>query len=252
MSVRFRSAPWVALLAILTSMPAPADSSWETLQFITEEFPPYNYTEGGVARGIAVDLLLESAAAAGLALQRKDIRAYPWARGYQMAQKGPGIALFAMTRSAEREHLFKWVGPVIATRVVLLARKDRQLKVDRPAALAAYQIGAIRDDIGHQLLSAQGIEAKNIQLFSSAVSVANMLDMGRIDLWAYDETTARWFIKMLELDNSRFEVVYLLKEGNMYYAFSPDVDDKPLERLQNGLDQLKQQRRYREIIDLYQ
>ncbi|MGH8605458.1 MAG: substrate-binding periplasmic protein, partial [Gammaproteobacteria bacterium] len=224
MAVRLHSALWFVLLSILAPVPGQAESSWESLQFITEEFPPYNYTEGGVARGIAVDLLIESAEAAGLALQRKDIRSYPWARGYQMAQKGPGIALFAMTRSAEREHLFKWVGPVISTRVVLLARKDRQLKINQPAALAAYQIGAIRDDIGHQLLKTLGIGANNIQLFSSAVPVANMLDKGRIDFWAYDETTARWFIKMLQLDNSRFEAAYLLKEGNMYYAFSPDVD----------------------------
>jgi len=251
MSLRFHQALLVVLLATLVPLPGQADSTWESLQFITEEFPPYNYTEGGVARGISVDMLIESAEAAGLVLERKDIRSYPWARGYQMAQKGPGIVLFAVTRSAEREHLFKWVGPVIATRVVLLARKDRQLKVDQPADLAAYRIGAIRDDIGHQLLNALGIEAKSIQLFSSAVSIANMLDKGRIDFWAYDETTARWFIKKLELDNSRFEAVYLLKEGNMYYAFSPDVDDQQLKLLQGGLDKLKQQQRYLEIINQY-
>jgi len=88
MSLRHFQVLTTLLLAALIPSRLHAESAWETLQYITEEFPPYNYTEGGVARGISVDILLESAHAAGLFLERKDIRSFPWARGYQMVQKG--------------------------------------------------------------------------------------------------------------------------------------------------------------------
>lgn len=228
-----------------------AESAWENLDFITEEYPPYNYTESGIARGITVDILLESAALVALPLERRNIRSMPWARGYQMAQKGPGVMLFSMTRTNDREHLFKWVGPIVPSRIVLLAHRDQQFKLTAPGDLSAYKIGVIRDDIGHQLLNQLGIENKDLQISSSAVGLANMLERGRIDFWAYDEITAIWFIKKLGLDSTRFGAAYTLKDGEMYYAFSLDTDDTQISALQQGLDKLKQQQRYLDIVNAY-
>lgn len=251
MTPRFFWALMFLLLAVFQAGTALGENGWRSLHVYTEEFPPYNYTESGIARGISVDVLLEAAEAAGLPLERKDIRSLPWARGYQMVQKGPGVLLFAMTRSTAREPLFKWVGPIIATRVVLMARKARNIKVKAVDELAKYQIGAIRDDIGHLLLRDLGIAEQDLQLSANAVSIAHMLSKDRIDLWAYDEVTAAWFIKRLGLNSGDYEAAYVLKDGEMYYAFSPDVDDQPLQQLQSGLDKLKQQQRYLDIINQY-
>lgn len=251
MSRRFLQVLLACLLGFLPLRLALAENGWQALQAYTEEFPPYNYTESGIARGITVDVLLEAAEAAGLPLERRNIRSLPWARGYQMVQKGPGVLLFAMTYSEARAPLFQWVGPIIATRVALIAHKSRQIKVNAPADIAAYQIGAIRDDIGHQLVSELGIADQDLRLSADAVSIASMLGNGRIDLWAYDETTAFWFIKRLGLNSTDFETVHVLKDGEMYYAFSRDVDAEPLRQLQVGLDRLKKQRRYLDIINQY-
>lgn len=243
----------LALISLCLICPAllHADAKWESLDFITEEFPPYNYTESGIARGIAVDILLEAATSAGLPIERRDIRALPWARGYQMARKGPGVLLFTMTRTAEREQQFKWVGPIVPSRIVLLARKDRQLQISQPADLSAYRIGVIRDDVGHQLLNRLGISDSQLQISASAIQLANLLHNNRIDLWAYDETTAYWFIRNLDLDSHNFSPAHVLKEGEMYFAFSLDTNAAQLLRLQHGLNALKQQPRYLEILDSY-
>ena len=225
-----------------------AESTWENLDFITEEYPPYNYTESGIARGITVDILLESAALMALPLERRNIRSMPWARGYQMARKGPGVLLFSMTRTNDREHLFKWVGPIVPTRIVLLGRRGQQFKL---GDLSTYRIGVIRDDIGHQLINQLGIGNQQLQISSTAVGLANMLERGRIDFWAYDEITAIWFIKKLGLDSSHFTAAYTLKDGETYYAFSLDTDDAQISVLQNGLDKLKQQQRYLDIVNAY-
>ena len=228
-----------------------ADAKWESLDFITEELPPYNYTESGIARGIAVDILLEAAAGAGLPIARRDIRSLPWARGYQMVKKGPGVLLFSMARTDERGPQFKWVGPIMANRIVLLARKDRQLQISQPADLSAYRIGVIRDDIGHQLINRLGVSDSQLHISASAIQLANLLHNSRIDLWAYDETTAYWFIRNLDLDSHNFTPAHVLKEGEMYFAFSMDTNAAQLLRLQHGLNALKQQPRYLEILDSY-
>ena len=64
----------------------------------------------------------------------------------------PGM-LFAIARTDERGPQFKWVGPIMPSRILLLARRDRQLSVARPADLSTYRIGVIRDDVGHHLLN---------------------------------------------------------------------------------------------------
>lgn len=228
-----------------------AEAKWESLDFITEEFPPYNYTESGIARGITVDILLEAAASAGLPIARRDIRSLPWARGYQMARKGPGVMLFSMTRTEARGPQFKWVGPIMPSRIVLLARKDRQLQIKQPADLSAQRIGVIRDDVGHHLLNNLGIGDNNLHISASAIQLANLLHNSRIDLWAYDETTAYWFIRNLDMHSHDFTPVHVLKESAMYYAFSLDTDAAQLTRLQNSLNALKQQQRYQQILDSY-
>ncbi|WP_282875140.1 substrate-binding periplasmic protein [Pseudomonas peli] len=228
-----------------------AEAKWESLDFIAEEFPPYNYTESGIARGITVDILLEAAASAGLPIARRDIRSLPWARGYQMARKGPGVMLFSMTRTEERGPQFKWVGPIMPSRIVLLARKDRPLQIKQPADLSAHRIGVIRDDVGHHLLNKLGISDNQLQISASAIQLANLLHNSRIDLWAYDETTAYWFIRNLDMHSHDFTPVHVLKESAMYYAFSLDTDAVQLTRLQNSLNALKQQPRYQEILDSY-
>ena len=228
-----------------------ADAKWESLDFITEEFPPYNYTESGIARGITVDVLLVAAETAGLPLERRDIRSMPWARGYQMARKGPGVMLFAMARTDERGPQFKWVGPIMPSRIVLLARKDRQEHLTQPLDLNAQRIGVIRDDVGHHLLNSLGIADNQLRISASAIQLANLLHNNRIDLWAYDETTAYWFIRNLDMRSQDFIPVQVLKEGAMYYAFSLDTDAVQLTRLQNSLNALKQQPRYLEILNSY-
>lgn len=228
-----------------------AEAKWESLDFITEEFPPYNYTESGIARGITVDILLEAAASAGLPIARRDIRSLPWARGYQMARKGPGVMLFSMTRTESRSPQFKWVGPIMPSRIVLLARRDRQIQIKQTADLSAQRIGVIRDDVGHHLLNNLGISDNNLHISASAIQLANLLHNSRIDLWAYDETTAYWFIRNLDMHSHDFTPVHVLKESAMYYAFSLDTDAVQLTRLQNSLNALKQQPRYLEILDSY-
>ena len=137
------------------------------------------------------------------------------------------------------------------SRIVLLARKDRQEHLTQPLDLNAQRIGVIRDDVGHHLLNSLGIADNQLRISASAIQLANLLHNNRIDLWAYDETTAYWFIRNLDMRSQDFIPVQVLKEGAMYYAFSLDTDAVQLTRLQNSLNALKQQPRYLEILDSY-
>lgn len=211
----------------------------EPLSFITEAYPPYNFSDDNILRGIAVDLLVIASQDTAQPVQRGQIRLMPWARGYRTVLSTPNTVLFATTRTAERERLFKWAGPIAAIRVVLLARKADKIRIQSAADLQRYRIGVIHEDIGEQSLLALGVAKQQLQISANADALSRQLHAGRIDLWAYEENVARWFLRNANLDQDDFESVYLLQQGELWYAFNPQVSDEKIQQLQKALDKLR-------------
>jgi polar amino acid transport system substrate-binding protein len=219
--------------------PLTSASELDKLDYITESYPPYNFKSDGELKGIAVDLLLAATKKASASLTAQNIKVFPWPRAYNMATLGPNIVLFSTTRTEEREQRFNWAGPISPTRIVLLAKKSSAIVINSADDIKKYTVGAIPNDIGDQLIKKAGVDSSAIKHIAKADSLAKMLEADRIKLWAYEENVARWFIKEAGLNNSDFEAVYTLKESDLYYAFSKDIDISTLELLQKAIDDVK-------------
>lgn len=227
--------------------------SLDDLTLITEEYPPFNFTEYGLHRGIATDALIEMLGAAGTLISHKDIASLPWARGYRIARRGPMVLLYSMTRTEAREKLFKWVGPIVEAKIVLLAKKSSKIALDRLDQLNDQQlkVGVVLDDVGHQLLQQQGINDRLITPLNQGAYLAQMLMEGRIDLAAYDELVIDWYLRQAGADPREFIPVHTLETSGYYYALSFDTSDELVALLQKELDRLKQRGRLEEIVKSY-
>ena len=229
----------------------PAAVSAAPLAILTEEFPPYNYTEDDRLRGISTDILRLMLAQAGMDVPAQSFQVLPWSRAYQDALSHPGALLFSVTRTQEREGLFKWIGPIAPNRNVLLARKDRRLDISDFQQAQDLRVGAIRDDAGEQLLVARGYPPKWIDLTSDARSNMLKLESGRIDLFAYPETVFKWMVAQSGKNVDDYETVFVLHEGHVYFAVNKNTPDEIVEKLQKSLDALKESGKVQEIIDSY-
>ena len=159
--MRQRGIIQAVLLAALVLTPLTVRSaSLDQLTLLSEEYPPLNYTDDGIREGIATDLRVEMLAASGSLKSHKDIASIPWARGYGIVRRKADTLLYSMTRTAAREQLFQWVGPILQSEIVLLARKDRQLTISSLAEIESkkLRIGVVLDDVGHQLLLEKGVD----------------------------------------------------------------------------------------------
>ena len=58
----------------------------ENINFMTEEYPPFNFFSKGEVTGFGVDILLELIKELKINKSRKDIKLLPWARGYKYVQ----------------------------------------------------------------------------------------------------------------------------------------------------------------------
>lgn len=210
------------------------------LSFYTEEYPPYNFTENGQLKGLAVDYLLLASERANSSIDTSMIKVQPWPRAYRNAVIKPGSVLFSTTRTAIREPLFKWAGPIGVTRVVVLAKRTKQIVIRNSSDLAQYRIGVVRDDVGEQLLLELGVPRDSMSDSTVPETLAKQLAKNRIDLWAYEENVAVWWLRKSGYDKEDFEVVHVLSEGELYYAFHKDLPDVLVNQLQEGLDGVKE------------
>jgi ABC-type amino acid transport substrate-binding protein len=106
--------------------------------------------------------------------------------------------------------------------------------------LRKYRIGVVSKDLSEQLLKEMGIMEKNIDRVASGETNLMKLNRGRIDLWNYEASVAKWIISKSGFRVEDYEVVYVLRtELSSHYAFHRDTDDGIIKKFQNALDALK-------------
>jgi len=144
-----------------------------------------------------------------------------------------------MTYTKERAKLFKLVGPVIPSTNSIIAKKSSHLKINSVSDMNHLKIGVIREDIGDHLLKGLKVKRRAIKREKNPQKMIAKLEKGRFDAIAYADDITFYNMKLMGIDSSKYETVYTLKEGAMYYAFHKDTDDRILHQLQKALDQLK-------------
>ncbi len=227
------------------------------LSFFTESYPPANYLKDDKISGYAVEILLAASKIVGQEIKMSQITLQPWARSYRTVLTQGNTVLFSTTRSNHREKLFKWAGPIADTEIVVFARKDSNISINSAMDMANYRIGVIRDDIGEQTLLTMGMPRDAMQEANSVTHLAEQLMKKRVDLLVYAHKAAIWWSKKAQVDPGLFEIVYVVREGHVYFAFNTKVPDETIERLQQGIDKLHSTKGpsgkslYQEIMDKY-
>lgn len=223
-------------LAALPGSHARADGL-ATLQWLSEEYAPYNYSDKGVPRGIAVDVLVQMWQRLGVLRNAGDIRILPWARAYRMTQEQAGTCLFSMTITPQRRELFTFIEPLVDTRLTIIAPRASAPAISTLADLDKLTIGVVRDDIGEQALLAAGSRATLVRT-DSARNLVRMLAGGRFDAIAYGLDTALWNMKESGIVTAAYGPIFTVQEGMMGFACHKDTDPALIARLQGALDAL--------------
>lgn len=206
------------------------------LQVYISEYPPFCFTKDGKPTGLAVEAVTQMMKNMNVSY---NIRSLPWKRAYIYLLNGPNVMLFTVTRTQEREKLFKWVGPIMTSKVVFFSKKDSGLKIGSlEDAKKVERIGTVKGYATETFLLKEG--------FFNLVAVAgsegenpNRLMNGRIDLWATDDVVGIYDAKLKGIDPTNMEIVYTIAELPKYMAFSKMTDDITVQKWQAALDAIK-------------
>ncbi len=245
----------IIALGLITILPSTVYAqSVDEVYFMTETYPPYNFEDNGSMQGIAVDLLALMLKKVGSRQSRASIRLVPWARGYRNLLKKKNTCLFSMTRTDERESLFRWVGPIASTTVSLIAKKDKKIKIKEIKDVEKYVVGTVIDDVGEQLVLEGGIALKALDRIAGLEVITRSikkLNADRINIWSYDLNVAKWELRLHGFDPANYEAVYTLKKADLYFAFHKETSDQLVKKLQSALDKIKKDGTYEKILGRY-
>lgn len=236
------------IFAVLLT-PLPTDAAAHIgLSYLTEEYYPFNYTDEGDLKGISVDLLRLTWKELGQ--EPHPITAMPWARAYDRACNVSTTVLFSMARTPQRENMFRWAGPIMTVRFVLIAQKRDNITLDTISDAEGYRIGTLRDDITDALLQQYSNANKVEAVADMSQNIRKLMD-DRLDMVAYEEHSWKMIALKNGLDPDEFETVFVLRETPVYYAFHRDTPPPVVREFQKALDRVKARPEYEQILNTY-
>lgn len=194
------------------------------LTLTTEDSPPYNMSDGGKIIGIGTDKIREIMARAAIGYQ---IELLPWKRAYDSALHLPDTCVYSTTRTAERENLFKWVGPVAVSEWVLFGRADRKYKLNTLEDARSLRIGTYNGDVRDSYLRARGFQVDTV--IDDTLNPKKLL-ADRIDLWASGKFEGR-AITVHNGWGDKLVPVLSFNKAELYLACNRSLPDAVIERL---------------------
>jgi polar amino acid transport system substrate-binding protein len=189
------------------------------MTFLTEEFPPFNTAGNGTVEGIAVDLLKASGTLLNTSIRADRIRLGTWSDNYRTALGTDDTVIFSTARTPEREYLFQWAGPIGRLQYVVLAHRNRTA----PGDLGDLRIATIRDDATVTHLVANGVPESAIHYETEPAALVAAVSSGVADAIAYPLVPARTLLARFGADPNEYEIVRVLADQDMYFAFNRNV-----------------------------
>jgi polar amino acid transport system substrate-binding protein len=217
--------------------PTPATSQ---LRIITESYPPYNFVDkNNNVTGQSTDIVR--------AIMEKtdtqaNIEVVPLSEGLALAEKGPGVVIYSLNRTPQRENLFKWVGPIGYYEQAFYAKKGSTITVNKlEDAKKVGSIGVYKGDAGAQFLASQGFTNLDYSLTDSE-ALKKLMD-GTVQLWLGNKNGLAVTAQQAGVNPDDLVMMpTVVIQADLYIAFSKDVPDSTVAAWQGALDSLKQER----------
>lgn len=216
-------------------------------QLMTEEYPPITFMKEGKVAGFVTDMVHEIT----LRLNIPDnTRLTIWKNAYNMALLYPNVILFSTERTAEREELFRWVGPVGKNNVIFYAKKGSGIVIN--SLEDAKQIEAIAtttDWFTEQYLQQQGFS----NLISSGSPEENVRQLmnGEANLSIFTDLTVSKIVQNAGYSMEDLEPLFTVSQTYFYIAISKDTSEEVYQKWVAALNTLKEDGTFEKIYHNY-
>ena len=236
----------VLLTLLGLTLAAPAA---QALTLVTEENPPFNYTEQGKLVGLSTEIVTELVKRSGIPLQ---IKSMAWEDAYVAAQRDPDTCVYSTARLENRERLFTWIGPIATNQWVLIGKSDFAGSLARVEDARKYRVGVVARDAKVEFLMQRGVT--DLREVSDDAHVPPRLMLGRddpnrLDLWATSAYGARRTAARANVKDIR--VILNLNRVPLFLACGRNTSPDTVRALSQAFEQATRDGALKRIADRY-
>ncbi len=112
-------------------------------------------------------------------------------------------------------------------------------------------IGVVKDDVGHLLLKSAGLTDDKLDIVLYNEQNYKKLAAGRIDAFAYETNVTKFGLVSIGESLSDYEVIHVLKRGDLYLALNKNTADDVVTTLQKSFDELVADGTHQRILSNY-
>jgi polar amino acid transport system substrate-binding protein len=211
----------------------PSSAVAASYKLVTLEYPPYEYTEGGQVKGLAVEVIREAFKQMGHELT---IEVYPWARSIDMFKAGQADGIFTFFRTPEREEFTYFSKEAVITQpITLWVPKDSKVVYGGDLAkMAIYRFGVVSKTSYGEVFDTT--VKKGMIKTDEANTIDNCIDKllnARFDIWISNHYGGVYSLKKAKKFDQVKELSPAVQETPAYVGFSKK---KNLEALRNEFD----------------
>jgi len=233
----------ILLAGLNAACVAPMTNS--QLRIITENYPPYNFVDkNNNVTGQSTEIVQAILEKTGT---QANIEVMPLSQGLAIAEQDPGVVIYSLNRTPQREKLFKWVGPIGFYEQAFYAKKS-----SATAALILFyskledakkveKIGVYKGDAGAQFLASQGFTNLDYSL-TDAEALKKLMD-GTVQLWLGNKYGLAITAEQAGVNpDDLLMLPSVVIQADLYIAFSKDNRDSTVAAWQSALDALKSEK----------
>jgi polar amino acid transport system substrate-binding protein len=243
----FKTLPRALVLSLLVGCCAVKPAL--ALQMLTEEYPPYNYTENKALIGVSTEIMVEMGKRANVPMS---FAIMAWPQAYEQTQKKVETCLFSTARLENRERIFKWVGPIATNEWGLFARTGFKDPIKSLADARPYRIGGVTNDAKIVWLRDQALT--NIVEVNEDKLVPGMLTLDRkklnsVDLWVTGVYAEKFVVAQNKVKDVK--LVLKIREEPLWLACHPSLADATVKGLQDALNAMQKDGTVKKIHAAY-
>ena len=234
----------VAVLVATAGGPATA------LTLLTDEDPPFSYSEKGKITGSATDVVREMTSRAGVPAK---FDVLPTEKAFVRAQAERDTCVFATPRLENRERLFVWIGPIATNLWAVYGKGDFAPSIRTIKDMAPYRIGVVARDPKAEYLRENGVPG--VRVFRDDAQNPQRLFLARdnpdhIDLWITGLYSGRAAAKAAKVTDVK--LVFIALEEPLFLACSPRTDASVVKALNDALDAMKADGSFKRVSAEYE
>jgi polar amino acid transport system substrate-binding protein len=224
-------------------------SSARALTLVTEENPPFNYTEQGKVVGMSTEIVGELGKRSAIPLQ---IQSMPWEKAYVAAQRDKDTCIYSTARLENRERLFSWIGPIATNQWVLIGKSDFAGSVKVVEDARKYRVGVVAKDAKIEFLMGKGVTDLR-EVSEDGLNPPRLVlsrdDPNRIDLWATSAYGARRTADRAKVKD--IKLVLNLSKIPLYLACGRNTSLQTVQALQQAFERADKDGALKRIADRY-